>query len=886
MACQAISVRFLLVRRFSTTNRLYRPQDHNTECLILTFLPYHTEPLFLSLLTILPRQIPQTFRFLYPSITAVEVPKLHTIIYTATNNQAFFASFNHYILRVARARHQYSRLVSFWASVVTQAVDGMISGAQSGRKAVQRQRQEDLMLRVLPILNEGLSFLDIPELIVGCCIITTVLAAKGNLEDHILDSMMEAIATGWTPQTTETRVTCLGLLASGRSAAELSRPVIKKLLKFDDFPNQLISVSRKSGVDRLTLGYIMGCFKQLLRNETASVDLEVIENLIRADVLGKVELKAVMKNLLFTARKLHHSGGSTSEKQSSLASLVTFFAEWPSSRDMFQRVLDKSTVSQEELELSLETVIPRRIEATAVDEDVTMEEVQPNAAPSDFDANLATIAGIEPHTLSFLSPSMLEEFGLLYAVFLQALSSEDNLRRFIDTPAVNQNSPLAFLSFYVRIFAGNCPQMAKCAALRVLTRALKDEETKNIDFQAIVPYLIVSLMDKLAKVRQAAAECTLALSQYNGAGADHESNTPVLVVLGDENASSKALDDPQSVSKCVMELVQKVLVPELEECIIDADTISNVLFTALNGSSHTSKPILKASTTELKTSERATIVAFLAGHAVSSPLLYVAIRLFTIINPLGKISSTTRTQLLIPSLKQWLALTQDQLSRFSLDPRVSISEMDTEFFKVITSNEQDGVHLLRELVAGEVIVPRDDALQAAHQRLKEIWSSMKPGNRELLALVLLLTAVPGIAESSSAKQSDLAIETIRSLTLPTDVLVVLVESLPNALEKADAPPAAKKRRTSRNRLQRAIPIDTAKLTMALRKYTLVLELVDNSTPENHPSLLMVLFHTLEQVHTYGAMAQSGMVYLQSLAINSLLAIVNNSKVRTLHVNFM
>ena len=59
--------------------------------------------------------------------------------------------------------------------------------------------------------------------------------------------------------------------------------------------------------------------------------------------------------------------------------------------------------------------------------------------------------------------------------------------------------------------------------------------------------------------------------------------------------------------------------------------------------------------------------------------------------------------------------------------------------------------------------------------------------------------------------------------------------------------------------------------------TFILEIVDSSSPETHPELAGGLFQTLAALHHFKSQIQSGMSYLLSLTLGSLLAIVNTSK---------
>src|ERR1700734_3537055 len=110
----------------SEANCAGRIHEYNTSFLLTTFLPYHPLPVFKTLLSILPSNIPPPYKFLHPYIRSLTQPPRHVIVHTATNNPAFASLLNSYVLGVSNKRQQYPALLSFWAGVMTEAVAGML----------------------------------------------------------------------------------------------------------------------------------------------------------------------------------------------------------------------------------------------------------------------------------------------------------------------------------------------------------------------------------------------------------------------------------------------------------------------------------------------------------------------------------------------------------------------------------------------------------------------------------------------------------------------------------------------------------------------------------------------------------------------------------------
>lgn len=261
----------------------------------------------------------------------------------AKSTDGFFRAFNSYVLKVAKARHHSSVILAFWAGIVTQAVDGRVSQAQSGRETINLQKKQDLLTLVVPVLIDAFSLPNIPDLIFGACMIVTVMAAKARLEDGELDSLMESVASGWTASTIDARITCLAVLAQERESYGLSKDTTKRLLKCNDFVEQVTSVSQRYRVDRLALGYIIGCLKRLHRAKNESVNLDGVAKLLQEDILTQPELRIAVKELLSSSKKIQEPGSSiTSEQRSNLADLVTLLAESPKWSGLFNKILAKS----------------------------------------------------------------------------------------------------------------------------------------------------------------------------------------------------------------------------------------------------------------------------------------------------------------------------------------------------------------------------------------------------------------------------------------------------------------------------------------------------------------------------------------------------------------
>jgi U3 small nucleolar RNA-associated protein 10 len=162
-------------------------------------------------------QLPPQFKLLGPYTTSLTNPPRHAIAYGAINNDGFFNALCGYVLQVCHAGSQHQTLLSFWASITAEAVAGRIDLAKSGRKEIQRQRQEDLLLKVLPVLKDGLSMHNSSEMVIACFTLAIILASKSQVADKVLDSLMEAVAGALKPTTMDAGLVCLSILTPQKS---------------------------------------------------------------------------------------------------------------------------------------------------------------------------------------------------------------------------------------------------------------------------------------------------------------------------------------------------------------------------------------------------------------------------------------------------------------------------------------------------------------------------------------------------------------------------------------------------------------------------------------------------------------------------------------------
>ncbi|KAK8190104.1 U3 small nucleolar RNA-associated protein 10 [Phyllosticta capitalensis] len=854
-----------LVRRFKI-------HEYNTEFAILTFLRYHTEPIFLALLSIVPRKISPTYRFLYPYMTSYQNPPFQTIVYTATHTPAFFSALNQYVLKVTKSQNQAPGLLRFWASVATQAVNAQLDGTKSGRGNIQRQREEDFLLRILPVLNEALSLRNAPELKTGCYMIMTVLASKASLEDKVLNGMMEAIVSSWSQETLDDALLSLAILAQERQGAKLPKAVARGLLKLDRLADKFLAVSQQCRSDRLAFGIVLSIIEKFGKSASSDTKawLEVVETTLQAQVYDSSQMSIIIKSLLLTIHRVDQAADVTIEQRDQLADLIIRLHQSETIGKAVTKVIEDEGMDVEDLEMRLKIVLRPAIEpAKQETEDVDMEDSLP-ALP---DASEDVISSLPTRSTeqSLLATHDSKLFATLSEAFLGCVSSEEKLKKFSQVPLLTDNDTL-FLTFLARFWCESHPALARSAALRLATEYLSGLRDGTSDFQGLIPYILNALSDKSAGVRKAAAGLAATVSSKTAQKGTKTSIWAREIIYGSSSNSIKWLS-AEDASK----VLSTAVVPMLEECILDGNHIKQVLQSAVDDHAHKHAGST-AHGPEFKSALRTGVCGFLSSHAVNTPLLRVRLGLLSFLDGVGKSASAARVQIVLPAVEKWLSLPQSEASSICKLESLDLLEVDRSHLRAIGSRDAEGVQLLQKIIGGQFGSDRSNVQQAAFERLRTIWPSLKANIKEEAAQSLLDLALdPSETDAAQSKREN-ALETLRAVDLPTQALVSFLDSVPTAVRLPENPPPSKRRRTSKAEMARFDARDTEDTAKAIEKLTLVLELVEGSSPEEHPELLRGLFQILGELQQYKIQTQSSLVYLQSLIITSLLAIVDKLKV--------
>ncbi|KAI0512590.1 armadillo-type protein [Xylaria bambusicola] len=853
--------------------RRFRIHEYNTTTILTTFLPYHTIPAFVTLLSILPKDLPQVYSFLDPYIKSLISPPRAVLVHRAIHYPDFLTTLSTYTLDTCRAQQQYPALISFWAGIMTEAVNGILDKGRSGRSTIQKSNDQTLFHLIGPTIRDALIMSKVPSLQIACYMVVTVYVAKGDLDDGTISALMEQLVAGWTADSLRPGLVCLSILAQRRSAKQMSAKVTRALLKVQNLPELLADIGKDHDLGKLANGLCLALIDRICKKGD-SRGLPLIEPLLLASVLSQQQAGVIFKSLLLAAYKVDDHVDEQGEARKNLASTIIRLSQVESDvRDVFTQAINDTQVDLDELEMRLDIQIRPRLLPAPPTNDVEMQEsIDAQPQTESFKAAVERVSQVQTQAAgSCLRSRSLDIFGDLCAVYLTGLADPGNVAIFDEIPPLHReqaNKEPFYFSFLMRIWCGPYPTLARVGALDMAKNRLKENDCASVDYQAIFPYGIAALNDPSKKVRRAAADLIAVLGSFyaDAASVAHKWGRETLY---DKTESLEWMD----LDTC-QKFVRTVLLPSLEECVLNADYIIAMTNNALNSGSRSS---LQQPESDKKArfshGTRRSILAFLALHAVYSPLLILKLRLGSCLREVKSISGISRTQLLLPLLKQWAGLSADMARELCSIEKVEESAVNQSSLEVLLPNEKEGLEFILDAIQTKEILPRHKFLHAAFIRIRDLWPSMKTETKHIVAQRMLELTQKDWSDHRSLASTEAA-DLLRNVELTTDILLFFLETLEPTTKMADEPPPGKRRRTSSSETHRGLGTQaTPEVTATLKQVTFVLQLVEGSNPETHPELLNALFNTLSELQHFRALVGSELGYLQSLVLRSLLAMV-------------
>ncbi|KAG9784618.1 hypothetical protein KCU88_g2687, partial [Aureobasidium melanogenum] len=797
-------------------------------------------------------------------------------VHSAIHNDAFFSVLNNYVFRACQEEAHHPQLMRFWSSVVIEAITGRLNQVKSGRKEVQRQRLEDALLKILPVLSEGLEITGCTELTITCFTVAIVLASNADLEDSVLDSIIAAIAPFVLNRAIDqaTVLTCLCVLVPKKTERNVSRDVLEILTKVRHLDVRLSELRTRVPID----GLCEAMFNSLLKGLNKSnldTSFGLIEQLIGLSA-DPVPSETAIRLVATLLRKVPISAPA-GPFESMVQERIVRILQKLNDKATFSSVLPQASSLAERHFDELEAIIQGTIalpDSSNLLESESME-VDDNGTSSDsdeerIDSMLAALP-TESAEMSFMANNHTALFDHLLHAFAQCYRKEPWMVKFESLPIwrhTNEKPSDLLTSFLLRVAYSAAPDSQRSAALLYLTK--KMEHGSWQETQLLLPYLTILLADPARPVRRAAVACVVAVQNCVSKSLAGESSTQS---NSETVYDALAMTNVKRVSSAqAKKIVAQVYLPNLEECVLDPSHIRTVLQHALDSHSRTSSIGSKAVNVELKKSLRQDLFDLLTGCALNSPLLRVQLGLVSLLIGVQKVGSTTTSKTLQPILRHWASLTGSAATSAASSEGLDVAQIDTTLVQLISAHDKEAVQQVLETVEREKSNLRPELVNAIFARITAIWKDLRHESQ--------LTAAKLLFDMSFSEHETIAAgsqQVLRSVTLSTETLATLLDHSCSGLAQMQVEvPPKKRRRISHGR--ESIPKEMVlQLDIADARLSLALELVEDSRPEDHPQLLGSLFEILIHLRRLKEKSTSESPYLLTLCLSNILAIIEKAR---------
>jgi U3 small nucleolar RNA-associated protein 10 len=760
---------------------------------------------------------------------------------------------------------------------MTEAVNVLLDKSKSGRATVQSENTQALLHRLGPIFAESLVMKTVPSLQIASYMAMTVFVSKGTLDDTAVTAFMQQTVHGWTQETVRPGLVCLTILAQFRSAKQMSSKVTKALMKVPSIGSLLTEIGRERRVDKLANGLCLALIERLTKKGDAR-GLPTIMAILSSNILKEKQTAVIFKSLLLTALKLDDNNDEDGTLRRELGSaLITLSQVSGKPGDIVQSVIQEVEFDIEELEMKLDLSFrSRRLPETEAEDSTETNLAPARKTPQDIEKAIDGIKSRKEGLPTCLIPNpneIFEEFShLFFSIVSEQSKNTELLNKFNESPKLHRQTALkdcTYNTFFIRIWCGPYPALARMAAIDMVKNNIKTNDDSDIDIQNLIPYCIAGLCDASKRVRQSAAELLIVISGRYTTKSGFKST------WGSNTLYGKSKDVKNFSVDVATRMIHLQLLPAIEECIMDADKIAVVTKSAIEQGSYLKKPDPAMDKKDhMASSGRVAILSFLASHAVATPILVVKERLLRILNEARGVSGTTRTEHLLPALKWWASLSDDEVLKLCNEENIQRSTADARFVDIVVANDMAGLEFFFETLKSSGINENPSLVSAIFARIRKMWASMKDEVKFSVAEQFLEVSQQSDDDDSSSVVASEAADLLRTVPLTTDILSYFLDSIQTGTKMITEPPPNKRRRTSstdgnRERVTQVTP----ELTKALRKVTFVLQLVDNSDPISHPELLDGLFTALSELQHFRTVVGSELGYLQNLILRSLLAMM-------------
>ncbi|NJR31258.1 hypothetical protein HC762_00460 [bacterium] len=433
-------------------------------------------------------------------------------------------------------------------------------------------------------MRDGLSMHDCSEMVVACFTFAIILASKSQLEDNVLNSLTEAVSDALTVETVDAGLVCISALMQQKSDQSLSRRVVGRLARVDSVEKRLQVLEQDYHVE----GFILAMIQSALLNQRSKgrkERLNLVERLLFADLLEPVQTKPTIALLL---KSYNGEGGDPSSTSAGDPGLILLRRLHDSDKFSAQVAtgLKEAGLTSTFVGASLLNTIENAETVSSDVDEVSVDSVSQDDLQTRLSLALELVPQRTVDEHSFLSQKSSHLFNPLLEAFTLASQGNKGMRLFLDLALWRTSTKLdepLFVSFFIRVASGPYSLQMRYAALTSIRDWLL--KVGDFDSQAILPYILPQLADPAQRIRKVAAEIVLAQDHALPSASLDGEIAKKWDVFGLHGIRKN--DGPPIVlhSKDFSKILQRAVIPALEECVLDSTQIKRATESALKPSS-------------------------------------------------------------------------------------------------------------------------------------------------------------------------------------------------------------------------------------------------------------------------------------------------------------
>ena len=757
---------------------------------------------------------------------------------------------------------------------MTEAITGQLDQTVSGRREAQRQKEEDILLRILPIMGKGMAMKHAPDIRVGCYMILTVLVSRIDLDDAVLLSLIEAVVNGGTRETSHAELICIAVLVQQRDEIVLPLSVFGNLMRREGLVEDIRTLSERYHVDKLSFALASKAV-QLLQDPKSSEHSSFIQSCIKAKVLTSSQCEALLAEILGVAKSSLLEPERHETLNARLADCVQEILVAHPSRSILEAAVKRIDIRMGQVEILLQGVSfsapddgPPGVDANS-SFSVKHEE---RATYSSLKTNIVVNQVEEASFFSRVDTALFQQLATLFSIAARNQSDIEDFTRLPIFRSQNEDDQLLLSSFLARFAVSPSPNTPRAQAVRCLS-SIVDKLARSVDAQCLLPYVLVALSDGSGAVRRAAVALTLSLSRL------HPLDPPEVksILLGKSNfySTSRMGHVVWLTETEIWTLYHETLIPSLEECELDKSHISRLLFDALK------RPLKQQESPAgkrraLKKTVRTSFLKFLCAHIVETPSYSAKYALLTVLRGVTKAGVARKGQILGPLLSAHLHMSEPDYFAACFEARLEPGQFARELTKVVTASDVSSHELLQAAIVKYEALPPSSFQSAIFLHVREGWNGLYSEIQKSWADILFKTAVFPL-EHTPLQLVENARETLAGVELSSDLLFDLLNRVPRLVEEnLKHSPSAKRRKTAHGSVESKAEPESDDIHEKLAKTVLALEIIENSKDGCSSLLLPQLFQVLHDLLHCSSKAGSDMSYAQSLTMSIMTRIIKSA----------